>query len=100
MTISPNHLPEATVVVGALLALVSLAIIFLRHLRKVLVMVAALVVIGWGVVLYPKYKDQIRLDNLPDVHIEFPNRKAPESGAPSRGSPFDTGPMNQREPIL
>jgi hypothetical protein len=74
MNIDVKYLPEATVAVVAALAVISLAIAVLRRLRVLLIGAAALVVVGWALVIQPKYKEYIKLENVPVPSMVFPFR--------------------------
>ncbi len=81
----PQHdlLLRTSIIILAALVAVTLAIAILRKLQSVLVVAALVVGIGWGVYLYPKYRDRLSLPNIdiPVLRIPAPNPIAPQTPA-------------------
>lgn len=99
MTISLDSLPEVTILVAAALVAVTLAIALLRRLQKYLMVLALVVGLTWGAVLYPKYKDRISLPNLSRIQLQLPVNNLKNPAAPPV---FDLPPqpLPQESPLL
>ena len=72
MSMELQYLPEATLIIAMALLVVTLAIFALRKLQTLLIVAAVVIAIGWGIILFPKYKDRISLPDFPQIHTNLP----------------------------
>ncbi|QVL30304.1 hypothetical protein KIH39_15740 [Telmatocola sphagniphila] len=77
MPFNSYFLPEATFIVGAALVVVTFAIVLLRQMRKILIVVAFFIVLGWGFFLYPKYSNELPWK---DIQHRFENLRLDSHG--------------------